>query len=138
MHAGLVPSAESCSVLPPTPPPEEPAAPKAADLGSRTGDDDDDEDDADEAVVAETLNSAIDVPEASAGELDARGKPPLAEQESAAPLRALSSLLWPPEPEDAEGEGNPLDRDQPKPLRRDELLAIGPSLLLPLLLPSER
>jgi len=137
MHADLVRSAESCSVLPPPPPPEEPAAPEEANLGSRTGGDDD-EDDADEAVVAESLNSAIDVPEASAGELDARGKPPLAEQESAAPLRALSSLLWPPEPEDAEGEGNPLDRDQPKPLRRDELLAIGPSLLLLLLLPSER
>lgn len=59
------------------------------------------------------------------------GPPAPAERDADESLRALSSLLWPPEPEDGELEGNPLDRDQPKPLRRDELLAIGRSSFLP-------
>jgi hypothetical protein len=40
------------------------------------------------------------------------------------PLRALSTLAWPPEA-DPKIYTDPLTRDDPKPLRRSELMAIG-------------
>lgn len=40
------------------------------------------------------------------------------------PLRALSTLSWPPEA-DPKVYTDPLTRDDPKPLRRSELMAIG-------------
>lgn len=119
---GDLPVAESCSILPPPPPSTSGYEGEPASTS---------QDDEDEAVVAEALDPAVD---ASAIEPlkddDERSHNASASQlpsEEAAPLRALSTLVWPPEPEDGQGEGNPLDRDQPKPLRRDELLAIGVS-----------
>jgi len=44
--------------------------------------------------------------------------------EARKPLRKLEDLKWPPEPEPSLWN-DPLNRDTPKPLRREELLAIG-------------
>ena len=40
------------------------------------------------------------------------------------PLRPLTEISWPPEP-DASVFTDPLKRDDPKPLRREELMRIG-------------
>lgn len=41
-----------------------------------------------------------------------------------APLKPLTDISWPPEP-DASVFTDPLKRDDPKPLRREELMRIG-------------
>lgn len=46
------------------------------------------------------------------------------------PLRALSTLVWPVASEDSDlpmGAEDPLNRDEPKQLTRDHLMAIGAS-----------
>jgi hypothetical protein len=45
------------------------------------------------------------------------------------PLKRLQDLKWPPEP-DAALWNEPLSRNDPKPLRQDQFLAIGPSFSL--------
>jgi hypothetical protein len=40
------------------------------------------------------------------------------------PLKPLTEISWPPEP-DASVFTDPLKRDDPKPLRREELMRIG-------------
>lgn len=42
------------------------------------------------------------------------------------PLKPLTDIAWPPEP-DASIFGDPLKKDDPKPLRREELMRIGKS-----------
>jgi hypothetical protein len=50
-------------------------------------------------------------------------------------LRPLTSLSWPPEPDSAVFS-DPLKRDDPKPLRHDELLRIGMFCSSPPLIPT--
>jgi hypothetical protein len=47
-----------------------------------------------------------------------------AKDEEERPLKALTEISWPPEP-DASVFTDPLKRDDPKPLRREELMRIG-------------
>ena len=51
---------------------------------------------------------------------------------AAKPFRSLDSLSYPPDPleEGLNALNDPLNRDQPKPLLRTELLAIGASEIL--------
>jgi len=47
-----------------------------------------------------------------------------AKVEEQRPLKPLTEISWPPEP-DASVFTDPLKRDDPKPLRREELMRIG-------------
>ena len=47
-----------------------------------------------------------------------------AKDEEERPLKPLTEISWPPEP-DASVFTDPLKRDDPKPLRREELMRIG-------------
>ena len=47
-----------------------------------------------------------------------------ARDEEERPLKPLTEISWPPEP-DASVFTDPLKRDDPKPLRREELMRIG-------------
>jgi len=59
------------------------------------------------------------------------GTKPLDEEEDV-PLKSLDSLMWPPDPleEGLNALQDPLNRDEPKPLLRNELLAIATSVPL--------
>lgn len=46
------------------------------------------------------------------------------EEKTERPLKALKDISWPPEP-DASIFMDPLKKDDPKPLRREELMRIG-------------
>lgn len=48
----------------------------------------------------------------------------IAGEKEVAPLKPLTEISWPPEP-DASVFTDPLKRDDPKPLRREELMRIG-------------
>lgn len=54
------------------------------------------------------------------------------QEEPEPPLRPLDSLMWPPDPleEGLNALQDPLNRDEPKPLLRNELLAIATSVPL--------
>ncbi|KAK9895289.1 hypothetical protein P389DRAFT_90924 [Cystobasidium minutum MCA 4210] len=54
------------------------------------------------------------------------------QEEPEAPLKSLDSLMWPPDPleEGLNALQDPLNRDEPKPLFRNELLAIATSVPL--------
>jgi hypothetical protein len=71
--------------------------------------------------------------EAPAPLLDARDEPSttskadgadVIKDEEERPLKPLTEISWPPEP-DASVFTDPLKRDDPKPLRREELMRIG-------------
>jgi hypothetical protein len=47
-----------------------------------------------------------------------------ADEKEECPLKPLTDISWPPEP-DASVFTDPLKRDDPKPLRREELMRIG-------------
>jgi hypothetical protein len=57
---------------------------------------------------------------------------PPAQVEEDVPLKSLDSLMWPPDPleEGLNALQDPLNRDEPKPLLRNELLAIATSVPL--------
>lgn len=61
-----------------------------------------------------------------------RDKPQTEHEEPEAPLKSLDSLMWPPDPleEGLNALQDPLNRDEPKPLLRNELLAIATSVPL--------
>ncbi|KAI9638478.1 uncharacterized protein MKK02DRAFT_42872 [Dioszegia hungarica] len=62
----------------------------------------------------------------SPGEERSTGLSDQAKEEPAPPLRALTTLSWPPEPDESIFT-DPLRKEDPKPLRRSELLRIAQS-----------
>jgi len=73
-------------------------------------------------VASEAPAPRLDIAEGSSAE--STNAADTAQNEEAQPLKPLTDISWPPEP-DASIFTDPLKRDDPKPLRREELMRIG-------------
>lgn len=82
---------------------------------------------AQEKLVASGKTEKATTPAEKQGEA-----PPAKAEEEEIPLKSLDSLMWPPDPleEGLNALQDPLNRDEPKPLLRNELLAIATSVPL--------
>lgn len=82
------------------------------------------------ALVSSRKASSLRQQEEQPKEVESQDAPPstsLQEAQPPPPMKALSSLLWPPDPleEGLNALDDPLNRDEPKPLFHNELMAIG-------------
>jgi hypothetical protein len=74
-------------------------------------------------VASEAPAPLLDAAEEPSARSQTDGKDTTKNEEER-PLKPLTEISWPPEP-DASVFTDPLKRDDPKPLRREELMRIG-------------
>jgi hypothetical protein len=75
-------------------------------------------------IASEAPAPLLDASEETSTTSNQDGTQGAAEEEEERPLKPLTEISWPPEP-DASVFTDPLKRDDPKPLRREELMRIG-------------